>query len=179
MECKSLSAILCHWYVVYMVMVELTHFFITVNCFSFSANRNRKVVHNASHSIFCWLHGALPNAKPCRHCKPSNWLKMSAYTIYQCVRLLPVHLSLPVTPICYVQVRFVSQIHVNTCQCTTHAQQCALAKLSWFELDSPIKNQNARAATIYTFFQWNLSCTIGYIYPVVLSYLRFKTRPGL
>ena len=43
--------------------------------------------------------------------------RLSAETIDQWFRLLPVHLSLPVRIICCDQERFVSQIHVNTCQC--------------------------------------------------------------
>ena len=35
------------------------------------------------------------------------------------LRLLLVHLILPVMTTCYNQARYVSQIHVNTCQCLT------------------------------------------------------------
>ena len=44
--------------------------------------------------------------------------RSSADLIIQWLRLLPAPISLPVMTACWYQARYVSQIHVNTCQCS-------------------------------------------------------------
>ena len=105
--------------------------------------------------------------------------RLSAEPFDQWFRLLPVQLSVPVMTICYDQERFVSRIHVNTCQwqASRISQQCqekiiliSHHLMSWLYCATTVTSSNLTWTFIKRYF-WSLNRSSN-TYTVQFWYLK-------